>query len=143
VDREVLMLYSSFYRPYGAAILDSYARDALSVGLGVTGGGVQIAGVVQPAFLSWEEFQRDLLIARLRTDDIHIFSLEGCVQQGFLQRMVSLDWDASPLWPDRGLGEVGHVRALLRVALKASVFPWPVIIALLALRGLLGRRRDG
>jgi hypothetical protein len=120
VDREVLMLYSSFYRPYGHAILASYAGDAPSAGLGVTGGGVEIEGVLAPAFLSWDEFQRDLITAARLTHDLHIFSLEGCVEQGFLDRLQTLDWDARPISAPVTLGWVERARALLRVGLAAS-----------------------
>ena len=42
VDREVWMLYTSFVRPNGAGVLASYAPEAQSVGLGSTGGGVEL-----------------------------------------------------------------------------------------------------
>ncbi len=139
VDREVLMLYSSFYRPLGGAILASYARQAGSVGVGVTGGGVQIEGVQQAAFLTWDEFRRDLLLASGYTDDIHIFSLEGCVQQGFLQRLADVDWDTLPDNAPALLDEVNVLRALLGAALKASNHPGSMVLALLAL--MKGARR--
>ena len=41
VDREVLMLYSSFFRPHGQAILWDYADKAQAIGIGNTGGGIQ------------------------------------------------------------------------------------------------------
>lgn len=141
VDREVLMLYSSFYRPRGGAILCSYGREAQSVGLGVTGGGVQIADVVQPRFLDWNEFARDLRIAQRWTDDIHIFSLEGCMQQGFLQRLRGFDWGCPPTLPASGLLEVNVLRAALQLVLLASVHPWLVSLAFIGVLWMLGRRR--
>ena len=142
VDREVLMLYSSFYRPRGAAILWSYGREAQSVGLGVTGGGVQIADVVPPRFLSWDEFSRDLRLAQRWTDDIHIFSLEGCVQQGFLQQLRSFDWECAVTFPLTRVAEVERLRTALRMALLASVHPWLVSLGLIGVLWLLGRRRS-
>lgn len=134
VDREVLMLYSSFYRPYGHAILASYAGDAPSAGLGVTGGGVEIDGVTAPAFLSWDEFRRDLLTAARFTRDVHIFSLEGCVRQGWMERLLTLDWSARPTSAPVALGWVERGRALLRVGLAASARPWaPAVAAALLL----------
>lgn len=142
VDREVLMLYSSFYRPCGHAILASYAGDAPSAGLGVTGGGVELEGMTPPRFLSWDEFQRDLLTAARFTHDLHIFSLEGCVQQGFLERLQTLDWDAGPRTAPASLEWVERARALLRAALAASTRPWaPALVALVLLRLLPRRRR--
>lgn len=90
--RRVLMLYSSFFRPYGAAVLCNYACGADSVAIGSTGGGVEMDGMDQMP-LTWDEFSRDLRLARCSCDDIHIFSLEGCVKQDFLKSLVSFDWD--------------------------------------------------
>ena len=73
-DRRVLMLYSSFFRPYGTAILCSYACGADSVAVGITGGGVEFPGI-NSAPLDWDEFSRDLRLARRFCDDIHVFSL--------------------------------------------------------------------
>lgn len=139
VDREILMLYSSFYRPYGAAILRSYGRDAQSIGLGVTGGGVQIADVSQPPFLSWGEFSRDLQLAQGQTEYIHIFSLEGCVQQGFLQQLRSVDWERPVTWPVAGAAVVERLRMALRVALLVSLHPWLVSLGLIGVLWLAGR----
>jgi hypothetical protein len=141
VDREVLMLYSSFYRPRGAGVLWSYGRGAQSVGLGVTGGGVQIADVVQPPFLDWEEFARDLRLAKRCTDDIHIFSLEGCVQQGFLQQLLGFDWE-SPVTPSAAtVAEVQRLRTALGIVLSASAHPWLASLGLIGVLCLLRRRR--
>ncbi|WP_224240077.1 hypothetical protein [Hyalangium gracile] len=95
-DREVLMLYSSFVRPHGASLLESYAAQAGSVGVGSTGGGVELPGAGAAPPLSWEELSRDLLLARRRCADLHVFSLEGCVRQGFLPRLRTFDWSAPP-----------------------------------------------
>ena len=64
VDREVLMLYSSFFRPIGQSILWSYAQQAEAIGIGNTGGGVVLEGRKKPeVYLSWEEFSTDLRLA--------------------------------------------------------------------------------
>ena len=92
VDREVLMLYSSFFRPHGAVILASYASEAGGIGLGVTGGGVDTNGLVDSRPLDWNELQRDLLLASQYSDQLYIFSLEGCIRQGLLEKISQLDW---------------------------------------------------
>lgn len=92
-DREVCMLYSSFARPIGHALLDAYAAHFPAIAVGVTGGGVE-EGVDPPPPLSWEELARDLRIASRHTDEIYLFSLEGCVRQGFLPRLAHFDWAA-------------------------------------------------
>jgi hypothetical protein len=92
-DREVLMLYSSFLRPHGPSVLESYGAQARSIGVGSTGGGVELPGAGAAPPLSWEELSRDLRLARRHCADLHVFSLEGCVRQGFLSRLRSFDWE--------------------------------------------------
>ena len=91
-NRRVLMLYSSFFRPYGAAVLCNYACGADSVAIGSTGGGVELDGMDQTP-LNWSEFSRDLRLARCACDDLHVFSLEGCVKQDFIKPLIDFDWD--------------------------------------------------
>lgn len=118
-DREVLMLYSSFARPHGPRMLWSYGPDACSIGVGVTGGGVEVPDLIAVPPLSCEELTRDLRLARRWTDDIHVFSLEGCVRQGFLARLRDFDWETpvEALAPARG---VDGLRWVARQVLRAS-----------------------
>lgn len=140
VDREVLMLYTSFAKSVGAGILWSYAQDAGIIGIGNTGGGVELAGANQIPPLTWEDFKRDLLLAKRAGKDAHIFSLEGCVRQGFLARLKEFDWNASVMPPTDLTSRVDTFRRLLRMFLWATAHPALVIGGLLAL-GWLFRRR--
>jgi hypothetical protein len=99
-DREVLMLYSSFLRPHGAGALRSYGAQARSIAVGSTGGGVELPGLIEVPPLGWDELSRDLRLARKLSSDLHIFSLEGCVRQGFLPRLRTFDWEG-PVEPPR------------------------------------------
>ena len=76
-DREVLMLYSSFFPVHADSILWSYAKEAKAVGVGSTGGGVEIEGVPPLKTLRWIDLKRDLLLASKAVDHLYIFSLEG------------------------------------------------------------------
>ena len=118
VDREVLMLYSSFYRPHGQEILWSYAQKAQAIGIGNTGGGVQVGISENTPYLSWDEFATDLRLARRSGKPIYVFSLEGCVAQGFLPRLVTFDWQAEVDVPPTALVTAGRsgLRGLLWVA---------------------------
>jgi hypothetical protein len=120
VDQEVLMLYSSFTRPYGAAVLESYAPQAGAIGIGSTGGGVEMEGVVDTRPLTWEELTRDLLLAQPHGKELFIFSLEGCLCQGFLPRLAEFDWKQPAPMPPTELGKVNAFRGLLRGVLWAS-----------------------
>lgn len=92
-DREVLMLYSSFLRPWGQGILWSYGSQAQGIGVGITGGGVDVEGMLDTRPLNWAELQTDLLLAHQHSQNIFIFSLEGCVQQNFLPLLQNFDWN--------------------------------------------------
>ena len=136
-DLRVLMLYTSFFRPYGPAFLWSYARDAASVGVGITGGGVEIEGVRHPDPLSWNELARDLRLAAARCRDIHVFSLEGCVRQGFLDRLRDFTW-AAPVQPPRLRASIlNALRSVFRGCLWLTCRPALLLVVLAGLVGLL------
>ncbi|MDF1520590.1 MAG: hypothetical protein P1P73_08930 [Brevefilum sp.] len=135
VEREVLMLYSSFFRPDGAALLWSYAPDADSIGVGSTGGGVDIEGVIDLDPLSWDEFSRDLRLCVMQGKPIHIFSLEGCVEQGFLSKLSTFTWDDPTDVPGKSMviraGRTG-IASLLWILER----PWVILLALASIIGL-------
>lgn len=89
VQREVVMVYSSLLGPLGLGLLDAWAPGASAVAVGSTGGGVDPLPK-----LSWDELGRDLRLAARACDDVSVFSLEGCVQRGYLERLLDLDWSA-------------------------------------------------
>ena len=134
-DREVLMLYSSFLRPNGDAVLWSYAPETDSVGVGNTGGGVEIEGVIDLPPLTWEEFSRDLRLCVARQKPIHIFCLEGCVAQGFLPRLLEFDWD-EPVAPPAGAVKVRAIRTGMATGLWLLERPWVILLSLATLIGL-------
>lgn len=141
VDREVLMLYSSFVRPVGDGYLWTYAFDAQAIGVGSTGGGVNLEGVANTRPLSWAELQRDLLLAFQHTDFIYIFSLEGCVQQNFLPLIRDLDWQQRPHLPIQTARQIERWRQLARLGLWMFAHPWVPAIALLVLLRMISRNR--
>ncbi|MEW6502506.1 MAG: hypothetical protein AB1457_00925 [Chloroflexota bacterium] len=142
VDREILMLYSSFYRPWGDAILLSYGKDAQAIAIGSTGGGVDLEGVADTRPLNWHEFSRDLLIAALLKSEIAIFSLEGCVQQGFLDRLVGFDWQQYVQIDRRKYTIIQQMRQVLAAGLWLFERPWlPVGLIILLILIRIGRRR--
>lgn len=134
-DREILMLYSSFLRPDGASVLWSYAPEADSIGVGSTGGGVDVQGLIDVEPLQWEEFARDLRLCAMQEKPIHVFSLEGCLKQGFLERLETFDWQKDTDIP----GTVRKVTAY-RTGITALLWilerPWVLLIALAILIGL-------
>jgi len=107
-DKRVAMLYSSFFRPMGVGLLGVYAEKVDSVAVGITGGGVELEGLEHKTPMSWEELSRDLGIANRCHSEVHIFSLEGCVEQGYLARLSTFDWSRETHCPL-------HWKALLTV----------------------------
>ncbi|WP_224367986.1 hypothetical protein [Hyalangium versicolor] len=119
-DREVLMLYSSFVRPHGPGLLESYGPQAGSIGVGSTGGGVELPGAGAAPALTWEEFAQDLRQARRLCSDLHIFSLEGCVRQGFLPRLRDFDWSGMGEATPKGNRRLERMRQIAGVVLRAT-----------------------
>jgi hypothetical protein len=94
VDAEVYMLYSSYLGRAGAR---TYFADAPCIALGVTGGGVNVANPdAQRRFLSWEQLAEEVRAAAAHTRNVYVFSLEGCVERGMLQRIAGIRWDDPP-----------------------------------------------
>jgi hypothetical protein len=144
-DRMVPMLYSSFIGAYGPAVLWSYAQDVDAVAVGSTGGGVTVDGAVSGDLnrLGWDALRRDLLLARHWVDDISIFSLEGCVEQGMLPQLKALDWDAPTPLPDADrLAQVKLLRHVLRGVLWTSAQPAILTVLVVLLLWRLLRPRD-
>ena len=123
-DREVPMLYTSFLRPRGPGFLWSYGPEVQAIGVGSTGGGVTLEGMPRISPLSWEELARDLRLARRWTETIYVFSLEGCAQQGFLDRLRTFDWERPVEPPLRMARQVTRWRRALRAGLWLSAHPW-------------------
>jgi hypothetical protein len=131
VDREVLMLYSSFYQPNGAGFLWSYGADCRdsnaalrkpAIGLGSTGGGVS-TGLEDRRPLEWAQLARDLRMAWYWCDEIFIFSLEGCLRQGFITYLKTFQWDQIVLPPLAPVARVDKWRRRLQLGLWAGAHP--------------------
>jgi hypothetical protein len=135
VDKEVLLLYSSFVRPYGSGVIWSYGQRAQSIAVGSTGGGVVTRGersLLETSPLTWEELVRDLRLAWVYTDDIYVYSLEGCVRQGYLNRLKTFEWDQPILEPVEAAVQVDAWRQTLGSAL------WIIAHPLVVVTGFLG-----
>ena len=141
VDRDVLMLYSSFMRPFGHGLLWSYAPAAGSVAVGSTGGGVTVGDVDQIPSLTWDEFARDLRLACVWSDDVHVFSLEGAIREGYLHRLLDFDWQARVEPPLREFRQVERGRRALRAVLWAGAHPGVVLAGVLGVLWLASRLR--
>jgi hypothetical protein len=138
-DREVYMQYTSFMRGLGPGLLWSYGPEATAIAVGTTGGGPDVPGHPQMPTQTWEEFTRDLRLARHFTHQIYVHSLEGCVWQGFLARLRTFDWTPA-VAPPASARQADLLRRALRTTLWASAHPW-LVAGTTAGAALLRRRR--
>ena len=144
-NREVLMLYSSFFRPSGDGLLWSYGPQADSIGIGSTGGGVDVEGVIDIPPLTWAELTRDLRLAYRLKKPVHLFCLEGCIREGYLSRLRTFDWEGPVTEPEDTFQKVQMARRGAQVVLWSAAHPIHVLVGVLALgwitSHLFGRRR--
>jgi hypothetical protein len=85
-----VMIYTSYARPVGSAIIWDLGPYTQGIVVGVTDGPPPAGSGNGP--LDWDEFSSDLIVASHFTRHIGIYNLEGCVRQGFLPRLETLDW---------------------------------------------------
>jgi len=130
-DREVLMLYSSFFPSHADSILWSYAKEAQAVGVGSTGGGVQIEGIPPLKTLRWIDLKHDLLLANQAVHHIYIFSLEGCVQHNYLNRLSNLDWETEIIPPNRSARGISLLRKAGQGVLWALSHPLETLFGII------------
>jgi hypothetical protein len=142
-DDEVLMIYSSFNHAAGAALIWSYGPDTQTVAVGSTAlsGSADLDARFPP--LNWDEFSRDLLVASHFSHMVGIYSLEGCVQQGFLPRLKTMRWDQTITIPADHVKTVIHFRHFaFGVLWVASHGLWILAALLVAIFGFIWRRRS-
>jgi hypothetical protein len=98
-DQEVLMLYTSFTHQFGAASIWHYGPAAQTIAVGSTTSSGDAATDTKNPPLNWEEFSRDLIVAHHFSNVIGVYSLEGCVHQGFMSKLKTMDWTQAVVIP--------------------------------------------
>lgn len=116
-DEEVMMAYSSFNHAVGAAMVWSYGHDTqvLAVGSTLSSGNSAMDAKYGP--LNWEEFSRDTIVASHFSSRVGVYSLEGCVRQGFLPRLKTIDWKQGVEIPAEALMRMRRFRTGVRAIL--------------------------
>ncbi len=118
-----VMIYTSYARPVGSAIILDLGPYAQGIILGVTDG-LPPAGS-GPGPLDWDEFSSDLIVASHFTHHIGVYNLEGCVRQRFLPRLETMDWGGSVVIPAAAISRAKrHVMALSTVLWIGSNLPY-------------------
>ncbi|MGA7219755.1 MAG: hypothetical protein WBX38_15650, partial [Candidatus Sulfotelmatobacter sp.] len=139
-DEEVLMLYSSFVPSLGAGMIWSLAPGEQAIAIGNTQADPNAGANGVP--LHWDEFSRDLLVASHFSRIAGVYNLEGCVQQGFLTRLRTMNWNQSVLIPADSIRKANRMRRLVSTLLWiGAILPVIIVIAIFLLAGSIWRWR--
>jgi hypothetical protein len=91
--------------------------------------------------MRWIDLRRDLLIAKEFSNHLYIFSLEGCVEKDFLDRLLDFDWSATVKVVPRELRKINVIRKLGQGLLWVLSHPEPFLV-LSFLMILFTRKKD-
>jgi len=109
-DQEVFMLYTSFVHQFGAAQIWQYAPSAQIIAVGSTASSGDAAADTKYPPLNWEEFSRDLIVAHHFSPIVGVYSLEGCVKQGFIPKLKTMDWTQAVAIPAESLKQAAQAK---------------------------------
>lgn len=141
-DEEVLMAYSSFNHKVGSVMVWSYGPDTqtLAVGSTLSTGNAELDAKFGP--LNWEEFSRDTIVGSHFSHLVGVYSLEGCVKQGFLPRLKAMDWSQGVSLNAATIRGVHRFRVVVQALLwTASHVLYFVALLLIGIAWLVWRRR--
>lgn len=110
-----LMIYTSYARPVGSAIILDLGPHAQGIIVGVTDGLPPAGSGFGP--LDWDEFSSDLIVASHFAHHIGVYNLEGCVRQRFLPRLETMDWGGAVVIPAASVSRAKRHVMLLSIAL--------------------------
>jgi hypothetical protein len=113
-DEEVLMLYTTFHHETDSALIWVYGPDAQAIAVGSTSGSDSDSRFVP---LDWIEFSRDLRVAGHFSHTVGVYNLEGCIRQGFLSRLTSMNWNQPVTIPVASVRTVEHFRMRIQTVL--------------------------
>ena len=130
-NEEVFMLYSSFNHEVGAGLIWQYGPDAQTVAVGSTASSGDAKADAKFPPLNWDEFSRDLIVARHFSKTVGIYSLEGCVRQGFMPKLKTLDWNQRIVIPAKSAGKAAGFRKFVFLVLWVGSHILYVVLAVL------------
>ena len=138
-----VMIYTSYARPVGSAIIWDLGPYTQGIIVGVTDGPPPAGSGIGP--LDWDEFSSDLIVASHFTHHIGVYNLEGCVRQGFLPRLKTMDWGRIVVIPAAAVSRAKrHVMALSIALWIGSNLPYlaaaAFLLALFCVWSWRGRR---
>jgi hypothetical protein len=130
-NEEVFMLYSSFNHEMGAGLIWQYGPDAQTVAVGSTARSGDAKADAKFPPLNWDEFSRDLIVARHFSKTVGVYSLEGCVRQGFMPKLKTLDWNERVAIPAKSVGKAAGFRKFVFLVLWVGSHIVYIVLALL------------
>lgn len=134
-DIEIPMLYTSAMN--NPAIIPIYHQGQMPVALGSTGGGVVIEGIEMKA-INWDNLERDIRIASQFTNEIHIFCLETSVQQNFLTKIESIDFNQKVPDIQSGMAKQMKMNGAIRFIIVILDHPFLLTVVLFILVTVVG-----
>lgn len=139
-NQEVLMLYTSFHHSMDSALIWKYGPKAGLIAVGSTKSDPDGDKIFPP--LSWDEFSRDVIVARQFCPIVGVYSLEGCVRRGFLAKLRTMDWSRPVTIPAAALEKANLMRSRIHMALWLGTnLPYIVLVVVVVLVWWMSRRR--
>jgi hypothetical protein len=134
-----VMAYSSI-NAAGSALVWNYGPTAQSLVIGCTLEDKNAGPANGP--LNWNELSSDLIVASHFSSTVGIYSLEGCIRQGFLPRLASFDWGQTVTVSADAMKQAQQFRQRVGLAIWIiSRLPYFLAAALLLVLYLLYRLR--
>jgi len=134
-----VMIYTSFARPVGSAIIADLGPYSQGIIVGVTDGLTPAGSGFGP--LDWEEFSSDLIVASHFAHHIGVYNLEGCVRRGYLARLEQMNWGATVVIPPASASRARrHVLIFCAALLVGANLPYLAAALLLLVAGIVWRR---
>jgi hypothetical protein len=143
---EALMVYTSFHHSLGAALVWEYGQEAQMVILGITESSGDPAMDARFPPLNWQEFSQELIVARHFSPLIGVYNLQGAVQQGFITKLMAMNWNAPVVISPQSITATIRLRRLVRFGLWiGSSAPYLAVVVVLfvawIIRLLVRRKR--
>ncbi len=118
-----VMIYTSYARPVGSAIILDLGPSSQGILVGITDGLSPAGTGFGP--LNWDEFSSDLIVASHFAHHIGVYNLEGCVRHGYLPRLEAMDWSGSVVLPAASVARARrHVMAFSALLWIGSNLPY-------------------
>lgn len=141
-DQEVLMTYSSFNHKLDSSVIWVYGPSAQAIAVGSTMGSDSDPHFVP---LNWDEFSRDVKVANHFSHTVGVYNLAGCIRQGFLSRLKTVNWSEPVTIPAESVRKAmqfrSRVQRVLWIASHLLYFIAAILIAVAWIFAAWLRRR--